>query len=78
MTLLEAVRAALAEVGDVPDAELAAAVARHGLKIAPAYIPVAKAQLRGLRQLEESRRAAREFLATAEAAPKKRHPGGER
>jgi hypothetical protein len=69
---LEAVRLALAETGDVSDAELAAAVGRYGVKIPPAYVPAAKAQLRGLQALEESRKKARELLASVSPEPKRR------
>jgi hypothetical protein len=69
---LEAVRLALAEVGDVSDEDLAAAVGRYGAKIPPAYVRVAKAQLRGLQALEESRRKARELLASMPQKPKRR------
>jgi hypothetical protein len=72
MTPPEAVRLALAEAGDVPDAELAAAVGRYGVRTPPAYVPVAKAQLRGLQALEESRKKARELLASSPPEPKRR------
>jgi hypothetical protein len=75
---LEAVRLALAELGDVPHQELAAFVRdRFGLKIPPHFIPVAKASLQGLEQLEAARRAAKELVAQAQAEPKpKRRRGG--
>jgi hypothetical protein len=72
MMPLEAVRLALSEVGDVSDAELAVAVGQYGVKIPLAYVPVAKAQLRGLQALEESRKKARELLATIPPEPKRR------
>ena len=49
-----------------------AAVGRYGVKIPPAYVPVAKAQLRGLQALEEARRRARELLASLPPEPKRR------
>jgi hypothetical protein len=68
---LEAVRLALAELGDVPHQELAAFVGeRFGLRIPPQFIPVAKASLRGLEQLEAARRAAKDLVAQAQAQPK--------
>ena len=76
MTPLDAVRLALAEVGDAPDEELAAAVGRHGVKIPPAYVRVARAQLLGLQQLEESRKRARELLANL--PPERKRPGAPR
>jgi hypothetical protein len=47
VTKEEAVRRALAELGDASAAEVVALVERrHGLKVAPAFIPVYRASLR--------------------------------
>jgi hypothetical protein len=70
---LAAVRLALAELGDVPNEELAAFVERRfGVKMPAAYVPIARASLRGLEQLEESRKMARELLASVPPEPKSR------
>lgn len=68
MSPLEAVRRALAELGDAPDQEVAAFVGcRFGVRLAPQFVPVARASLRGLEQLDAARRAAREVLAQTAA-----------
>jgi hypothetical protein len=60
----EAVRLALKELGDVPAAELAAFIAqRFGLHIDPRFIPVFKASLKALEQLEQARARAKALLA---------------
>jgi hypothetical protein len=69
---LEAVRLALAELGDVQSGDLAAFVGRRfGVKIPAAYVPVARASLLGLEQLEGSRKRARELLASVPAETKR-------
>jgi hypothetical protein len=74
---LEAVRLALAELGDAPNEEVAAFVGRrYGVRIAPPFVPVARASLLGLEQLDAARRAAREALA--EAAAESRAEKGQR
>jgi hypothetical protein len=68
---LEAVRLALAELGDAPHQELAAFVyERFRVRIPPQFIPIAKASLQGLEHLQAARRAAKELVAQAQAEPK--------
>jgi hypothetical protein len=76
---LEAVRLALAELGDVPHEELAAFVGeRFGLRIPAPFIPVAKASLQGLEQLEAARTAAKELVARARSEPEPKRRRGAR
>jgi hypothetical protein len=73
---LEAVRLALAELGDAPHEELAEFIGRRfGVKIPPQFIPVARASLQGLEQLEAARRAAWELLARALEEPRAKRNG---
>jgi hypothetical protein len=53
----EAVRLALAEIGDVSAEPFAAFIQRRfGLRIDPKFVPVFKASIRAKEQLEETRR----------------------
>jgi hypothetical protein len=70
----EAVRLALAELGDAPAAEVVALVGRkYGLRIDPRFLPVFKATFRARQQLEEARARAKaltaEYLQAAPAQP---------
>ena len=61
MTMLEAVRRALAELGEVSNEELAAYVQRtFGMIIRPNFVPVLKAAVRDKENLEAWRRRAAE------------------
>ena len=76
-TPVEAMRQALAELGDAPDADLAAFLERrHGLTIDARFVPVLKASARGLEQLEQARKAAREAVEKAPREPPADRPGG--
>jgi hypothetical protein len=58
MEKLEALRLALAELGDAPASELAAFVrTRYGVEMPQGIIPVIKATLRDKEQLERARAA---------------------
>ncbi len=77
VTPAEAMRQALAELGDAPSAALAAFLQRRfGLKIEARFIPVLKASARGLEQLEKARQAAKEAVGRATAKPKERADSG--
>ena len=77
VTPTEAMRQALAELGDAPDADLAAFLERrHGLTIDARFVPVLKASARGLEQLEQARKAAKEALEKASRGPPADRPGG--
>jgi hypothetical protein len=77
VTPTEAMRQALAELGDAPNAELAAFLERRfGLRIDARFVPVLKASARGLEQLERARRAAKEAVARAAAKPEDKAEGG--
>jgi hypothetical protein len=67
----EAVRLALAELGDAPAAEVVALVERkYGLRIDPRFLPVFKATFRAREQLEEARARAKALTAEyVKAAP---------
>jgi hypothetical protein len=68
----EAVRLALAELGDVPAGELAAFVrSRYGVEVPPSLVPVIKATLRDKELLERARavRAAEATAATPAGEP---------
>ena len=55
MNMIEAVRLALAEVGDVTADELAAFVkARYGVTVEPRFVPVIKATLRDKERMAEA------------------------
>jgi hypothetical protein len=59
ITKEEAVRLALAEVGDVSSADLAAFIEqRYGLRIDPRFIPLFRASVRDKERLEQARAAA--------------------
>jgi hypothetical protein len=78
MEKLEAVRLALAELGDAPAAELAAFVrARYGVEVQPGLIPVSRATLRDREQLERARagRAGAAELGTAGRSNPPEQPG---
>ena len=67
MDKIEAVRLALAEVGDVTAEELVAFVkARYGVSIRPKIVPIIKATLRDKERMTaaQQRRAAEAALAT--------------
>ena len=56
----ELVRLALAEVGEASHQELADFIERrHGVRIDPKFLPVVRASVRELEQLERARQAAR-------------------
>ena len=77
VTPTEAMRQALAELGDAPNADLAAFLERRfGLRIDARFLPVLKASARGLEQLERARRAAKEAVARAAAKPADSEKGG--
>ena len=60
MDRLELVQIAFRELGDVSAQELAAFIEKkHGVKIAPKFIPLYKASLRDKLRLETARQAAR-------------------
>ncbi len=60
MKPLELFRLALAEIGDVPAAEISAHLEKqHGVKIEPAFIPVFKATLQDHEKLTRLRQNAR-------------------
>jgi hypothetical protein len=60
----EAVRLALADLGDAPAAEVAALAERkYGIKIDPRFLPVFKATFRAREQLEEARARAKALTA---------------
>jgi ribosomal protein L12E/L44/L45/RPP1/RPP2 len=65
----EAVRLALAELGDAPAGELAAFVrSRYGVEVPPSLIPIIKATLRDKELLERARASrAAEAVAAASA-----------
>ena len=64
ISMEEAVRLALAELGDAANAELAAFVGeRFGLKVEPRFVPVLKATLLVRRQREHFRARARGLAA---------------
>jgi hypothetical protein len=64
----EAVRQAVAELGEAPPQEIAAFVqAKFALQVQAQFVPVLLASLRGQEQLERSRQAARQALAQARA-----------
>jgi hypothetical protein len=67
----EAVRLALAELGDAPAPEVAAFVEQnYGVKIDPRFLPVFKATFRARQQLEEARARAKALTAEhAKAIP---------
>ena len=77
VTPVGAMRQALAELGDAPNADLAAFLERRfGLKIDAQSFPVLKASARDLEQLEQARQAAKEAVARATAKPAERREGG--
>jgi hypothetical protein len=60
----EAVRVALAELGDAPAPEVAAFIERkYGVRIDPRFLPVFKATLRAREHLEEARARAKALTA---------------
>jgi hypothetical protein len=60
MKPLDLFRLALAEIGDVPDAEISAHLEKkHGVKIEPAFIPVFKATLQDFEKLTRLRQNAK-------------------
>jgi hypothetical protein len=67
----EAVRLALAEIGDAAAPEVAAFVEqKYGVKIDPRFLPVFKATFRAREQLEEARARAKALTAEhVKAAP---------
>jgi hypothetical protein len=66
---LEAVRAAVAELGDVAAQELAAFIEqRYGVKVLPQFIPVVRASLRELELLEKARMTAKDAAQRATGA----------
>ena len=68
MEKLEALRLALAELGDTPASELAAFVrTRYGMEVQQGIIPVIKATLRDKEQQDRAR-ASRVAIAEAETA----------
>jgi hypothetical protein len=65
---LELVQIALREIGDVSAQELSAFIEqKHGVKIAPKFIPLYKASIRDKSRLEAAREAARVSLASIAA-----------
>ncbi len=77
VTPAEAMRHALAELGDAPAAELAAFLQRRfGLKVDARFVPVLKASARGLEQLAQAMRAAKEAVARATTKPAESREGG--
>ncbi len=73
MSKVEAVRRALAEVGDVSNEELAAYIERSfGVVIRPEVVPVLKATVRDLGWTARRRREAVEAASRAAAAPEAR------
>ena len=74
LTKEEAVRRALAELGDVPAPDLAAFVERrYRLKIDPRFLPIFKAVIRARERQEQARAKAR--AAAVERAPADRPEG---
>ena len=70
MTMVEAVRRAFAEIGDVPNAELAAYVEKtFGVTVRPNFIPVLKAAVRDKENLEAWRRRAAEAAGPVSSSP---------
>ena len=68
VSMEEAVRLALAELGDVTNADLAAYVGRRfGLKVEPRFVPVLKAALLVRQQREHFRARARGLAAEPQA-----------
>ena len=68
MNMIEAVRLALAELGNVKSEELAAFVKdRYGLTVQPRFVPVIKATLRDKERMAEAqqKRAAEAAINTA-------------
>jgi hypothetical protein len=60
ITKEEAVRLALAEIGEAPSADLAAFIEqRYGVRIDPNFIPIYKASVRDKKELEQARAKAR-------------------
>ncbi len=67
VTKEEAVRLALAEVGDVSAEDLSVFIQRRfGLRIEPKFVPVFKASIRAREQLEAARRARNRLAAESE------------
>lgn len=65
---LELVQIALQEIGDVSAQELSSFIEKkHGVKIAPKFIPLYKASLRDKVRLEIARRAATVAVEQAKA-----------
>ena len=70
MDKVEAVRLALAEVGDVPAAELVAFVERvYGVRIDARFLPVIKASIRGQDLVTSQPSAGGPAVVRAAAAP---------
>jgi hypothetical protein len=70
MKPMELFRLALAEVGDVSAAELSAHMEKkHGVKIAPAYIPLYKATLQDAERLHKLRQDAKPAVSPQSAPP---------
>jgi hypothetical protein len=64
----EAVRLALAEIGEAPSAEFAAFIEqRYGVRIDPRFIPIYKASVRDQEQLKQARARARDTGASQPA-----------
>lgn len=67
---VDAVRLALAELGEVPAADLAAFIGqRYGVKVEPRFLPILKATLAGQAHLAESRARARAAALAALPPP---------
>ena len=70
MTMLEAVRRALAELGEVSNEELAAYVQdAFGVAIRPNFIPVLRAAVRDKENLEARKRRSAEAAGPGPSAP---------
>lgn len=78
MSQAEALRRALAELGEVPAEELAAHMAAaYGVRVRPQFVPVLKATLRDKEILARWRRKAEEAAQASEPSPAEGQPQAE-